>query len=127
MKIQHIALRVADPDRSALFYRDLLGLPELDRQLDDAGRCRAIWLDAGGVIVMLERVLRGAGPDTGSAHVLSLAVVDRAAWEERLASAGVAIDDRTGFTLFVRDPDGHRVGLTTFDRRGGSVPAGDQR
>jgi hypothetical protein len=41
-------------------------------------------------------------------------VEDLHAWEERLAAAGIAIDDRTGATLFVRDPDGHRVALSVY-------------
>ena len=51
-------------------------------------------------------------PPTGSGHVLALEAEDLRAWEERLAAAGVPIDDRTAETLFVRDPDGHRVGLS---------------
>jgi catechol 2,3-dioxygenase-like lactoylglutathione lyase family enzyme len=63
---------------------------------------------------MLERALKGSGPRDGSGHVLALAVRDLAAWEERLAAASVPIDDRTPSTLFVRDPDGHRVGLSRY-------------
>jgi catechol 2,3-dioxygenase-like lactoylglutathione lyase family enzyme len=63
---------------------------------------------------MLEQELRGGGPEAGSGHVLAFAVSDLPAWEARLAAARVSIDDRTGHTLFVRDPDGHRVGLTDF-------------
>jgi hypothetical protein len=37
-------------------------------------------------------------------------------WETRLAEAQVALDDRSESTLYVRDPDGHRVGLTVFPR-----------
>ena len=61
--------------------------------------------------------MRGAGPDAGSGHVLVFAVDALPAWEERLAAAQVAIDDRTAYTLYLRDPDGHRVGLTVFRRR----------
>ena len=118
MRLHHLALRVADCERSAAFYGGLLGLPERRRLLDDAGALRAIWLDLDGAVLMLERVLRatpeGAAPPAGSAHLLALAVDDLAEWERRLAAAGVAIDDRTPFTLYARDPDGHRVGLSRF-------------
>ncbi len=63
---------------------------------------------------MLECSLRGAGAEAGSGHVLAFAVSDLPAWEARLAAAGVAVDDRTPHTLFLRDPDGHRVGLSDF-------------
>ena len=75
---------------------------------------RAVWVAAGEIVIMLERTLRGAGPDTGSGHVLAFAADDLDAWGDRLAAAGVAIDDRTPQTLFLRDPDGHRVGLSVY-------------
>jgi hypothetical protein len=64
---------------------------------------------------MLETALRGAGAGAGSGHVLVFAIGGLPEWEERLAADGIAIDDRTAYTLYVRDPDGHRVGLTIFD------------
>ena len=113
LRLHHVALRVADPERSAEFYGRLLGLPELRRNHDGA-EVRAIWLAAGSAVVMLERRLAGSGPETGSGHLLALAVEDLAAWEQRLRAAGVPVDGRTAYTLYLRDPDGHRVGLSTY-------------
>jgi len=31
-----------------------------------------------------------------------------------LQAAGVRIEDRTAYTLYLRDPDGHRVGLSVY-------------
>jgi catechol 2,3-dioxygenase-like lactoylglutathione lyase family enzyme len=109
--LHHLALRVRDPGAAARFYADVLGLPEVSRRSDEGG-LRAVWLRAGEVVLMLERNLRGAGPGEGSGHLIALAVDDLAAWERRLAAAGVPLDDRTEHTLYVRDPDGHRVGLS---------------
>jgi catechol 2,3-dioxygenase-like lactoylglutathione lyase family enzyme len=111
--IHHVALRVTDPERSLAFYGRLLGLPEVRRSEED-GRVRAVWVRAGDAVVMLERALKGAGPGEGSGHVLAFAVGNLATWEKRLATAGVPITDRTAATLYVRDPDGHRVGLSVF-------------
>jgi len=112
--VHHIALRVADLERSLAFYRDLLGVPEWKRLAGDDGAPRSVWLNASGVVLMLEKSLRGPGPTEGSGHVLALAVADLQAFENRLAAAGVAVEDRTAHTLYVRDPDGHRVGLSSF-------------
>jgi catechol 2,3-dioxygenase-like lactoylglutathione lyase family enzyme len=109
--IHHVALRVADPERSLRFYGGVLGLLET-RRFEEEGRVRSIWLRAGDAIVMLERELKGRGEEAGSGHVLVFAVAETAAWEARLSAAGVTIDDRTAATLYVRDPDGHRVGLS---------------
>jgi catechol 2,3-dioxygenase-like lactoylglutathione lyase family enzyme len=114
VRIHHVALRVADCERAAAFYSGLLGLPERRRLTDDGGALRAIWLDADGALLMLERALRGGGDAAGSGHLLAFAIDDLAAWQRRLAAAGIAVEDRTEFTLYVRDPDGHRVGLTTY-------------
>jgi len=104
-------LRVADCERSVAFYSGLLGLPEV-RRLREGDAVRAVWVAAGNAVIMLEKALRGAGPGTGSGHVLALEAGELAPWEARLAAAGVPIDDRTAETLFIRDPDGHRVGLS---------------
>ncbi len=111
--IHHLALRVADVERARAFYADLLGLAEL-RRFEEAGFLRSLWLKAGDTVLMLERRLRGAGPAEGSGHLLAFPVDDLQAWGERLAAAGIAVEDRSEHTLYVRDPDGHRVGLSDF-------------
>ena len=108
-----MALRVADCERSAAFYAGVLGLRET-RRFVESGALRSIWLAAGEATLMLEHALKGAGPDEGSGHLIAFAVEDLPDWERRLALAGVAVQDRTAATLYVQDPDGHRVGLTTY-------------
>ena len=112
-RLHHLALRVADCERALAFYSGILGLPEV-RRLEQGGALRAVWVAAGEVVIMLESALRGAGPAAGSGHVLAFAAGDLQTWEERLTAAGVPIDDRTDQTLFVRDPDGHRVALSVY-------------
>jgi glyoxylase I family protein len=117
MRVHHLALRVRDLERAAAFYGGLLGLPEL-RRFEEEGRLRSVWLGAGDAVLMLERALKGPGPEAGSAHVLAFAVDDLPRWEARLAGAGVGVADRTAYTLYVNDPDGHRVGLTAYGTEG---------
>ena len=109
VRIHHIALRVRDLEASRAFYCEVLGLQEMKRD-----GSRSIWLRAGDAVLMLERTLRGNGPDAGSGHVLAFAAEDLAQWEEKLTAAGIPIDDRTPHTLFLRDPDGHRVALSVY-------------
>ena len=112
--IHHVALRVADPLVSLGFYSGVLGLPEI-RRFDEAGRLRSVWVRAGAAVLMLEREIK-AGPASGSGHVLTFEVDDLEDWRRRLETAGRSVVDRTESTLFVLDPDGHRVGLTVFPR-----------
>jgi catechol 2,3-dioxygenase-like lactoylglutathione lyase family enzyme len=108
-RLHHLALRVADVARAARFYQEVLGLACVRE-----GALRSIWLDLGGPVLMLELALRGVGPDSGSAHVLVLTVDSLETAADRLARAGVQIVDRTSYTLFFADPDGHRVGVSVF-------------
>jgi catechol 2,3-dioxygenase-like lactoylglutathione lyase family enzyme len=114
LRVHHLALRVADCERSLAFYSGVLGLPERKRFEGDAQGLRSVWVDAGGVVLMLERTLRGAGSQEGSGHVLALQVDDHDACEAALRAAAITVEDRTAHTLYVRDPDGHRVGLSTY-------------
>ena len=51
MQIHHLALRVDDCTRALGFYEGVLGLGER-RRLEKDGELRAIWLDAGGAVLM---------------------------------------------------------------------------
>ena len=111
--IHHIALRVKDCALSARFYEQAFGLREI-RRVDSGEGLRAVWLGAGETVLMLEHSLKGGGSPEGSGHVLIFETADLAAAEERFKALGVEVTDRTASTLYVRDPDGHRAGVSTF-------------
>jgi len=112
--LHHLALRVREPEASLAFYAGILGLGVLKRDPRGQGPLRSAWLQMGDAVLMLERELRGRGETAGSGHVLAFAVQDLAKTEERLKEAGIGIEDRTAHTLYIRDPDGHRVALSAF-------------
>jgi len=109
--IHHLALRTRDPAATERFYVSVLGLQILARH-DDRG---SVWLDASGAVVMVERAEEGE-PEipAGSRELTAFAIDDLPAWRSRLAEAGVEIEGETPYTLYVRDPDGRRVGLSTY-------------
>lgn len=109
MRLHHLALRTRHLDRLEAFYVGLLGLPVRSRSE------RGVWLDAGGTILMLEHAEVGESePSAGSKELVCFAIApsERAAWEEALHRAGVPVEGTTQFTMYFRDPEGRRVGLS---------------
>jgi catechol 2,3-dioxygenase-like lactoylglutathione lyase family enzyme len=111
--LHHVALRVRDCGVSARFYTQAFGLREIRRSGDESG-LRAVWLDAFGTVLMLERAIRGHGASEGSGHVLVFPCADLDAAIARLETLGIPVTDRTTATLYVEDPDGHRAGLSVY-------------
>ena len=117
-RLHHVALGAADVDRVAIFYRDVLGLPELRRQ-HDADGLRSVWLDLGDATLMVERSRESARPVDAIGRgpfliALRMAAADRTGLEARLEAAGAAIESRTEFTSYARDPEGNRVAVSCF-------------
>lgn len=113
MRLHHLALRSADPAALARWYATLFGLPVWREQ---PGPSIWLWLDDAALMI------EPAGPaeprvPVGSMEFFALRVspMERDAFVERCALAGVAIEHRTAFTVYVRDPDGRRVGVSCFD------------
>lgn len=114
MRVHHVAFRTGDLARLERFYVEALGLAVTRRDGE-----RSVWLDAGGAIVMLERRDDGE-PDVpaGTKELVAFAIApeEHAAVVERLGRAGIAIEGRTASSLYVRDPDGRRVGVSAYPR-----------
>jgi catechol 2,3-dioxygenase-like lactoylglutathione lyase family enzyme len=118
--VHHVALQCFDLAACERFYREVLGLPLLRRWPREEGGDRSVWLAlGGGSFLALERaevapVPRPWRDGQPGLHLLALAIpaAERAAWERRLAEAGVAVAHRTRWTTYVLDPEGNRVGLS---------------
>jgi catechol 2,3-dioxygenase-like lactoylglutathione lyase family enzyme len=108
-----VALRVSDCAASARFYERAFGLPEI-RRIEKDGEVRAVWLQAGDAVLMLELSLRGSGGAQGSGHVLIFSTSDLVEAEARLVALRIEITDRTDSTLYIEDGDGHRTGVSIY-------------
>lgn len=120
-------LYVDDLDRSAAFYRDVLGLiaqgGDGDRfaVFDPGGRQVLLLFRRGGT---LEATTVPGGvipPHDGSGpHHIGFAITHEnyEPWKDRLRVSGVAIESEThwprgGRSVYFRDPDGHLLELIT--------------
>lgn len=127
MKYLHTMLRVSDPEASIRFF-SLLGLKELRRFDNEAGRYTLIFLAAPGdesAQIELTHNWDEAGYAGGRnfGHV-AYAVDDIYATCQRLSDAGVTINrpPRDGRMAFVRSPDGISVELLQAN---GALPAAE--
>jgi protein-L-isoaspartate(D-aspartate) O-methyltransferase len=118
----HLAVQVTDLAAAERFYHGVLGLPVIKRWPYEDGRAgeRSLWLSVGpDTFVALERCAQPAAATSfkdpqARLHLFALRIApqDRTAWEQKLREAGVEIVHRSRWTLYVRDPDGNRIGLS---------------
>lgn len=116
MKYLHTMIRVSDLDETLRFF-DLLGLGELRRHDNEAGRFSLIFLAAPGdedaqVELTHNWDEKGYGGGRNFGH-LAYAVEDIYAACQRLMDGGVTINrpPRDGRMAFVKSPDGISVEL----------------
>ena len=125
--LHHVTLIVSDLDRSAAFYRDVLGLALVrEAANDDDPDARHFWFgdahaSAWTLVSLMEYPDLAEGRHgRGTPHHIALAV-DSAeeldAWREYLRSRGVdttEVMDRGPFqSLYLRDPDGNILELAS--------------
>ena len=122
-QLDHIAIAVVDPQKSAEWYWDVLGLER---------RHQAVWGDypimmaAGSTMVALFPVASGDAapqvePGPGFRHIAFRA--DGKNFDEaKMTLAGRKIsyeeqDHQIARSIYFRDPDGHCLEITTYDLR----------
>jgi catechol 2,3-dioxygenase-like lactoylglutathione lyase family enzyme len=125
--IHHITLISRDVDRSAAFYRDVLGMRLVKQTVnsDDPSARHLFFGDRlgrpGTLVTCLEYPgLEDGRVGAGSTHHFALAVdgeEDLQAWHEYLTARGIPcteVLDRTySKSIYLRDPDGHVLELAT--------------
>lgn len=125
MKYLHTMVRVSDVQKSLDFYCNGLGLKEVRRREDEAGRYTLIFLAApGNEDALLELTYNWDPEDYGEGRNfghLAYQVDDIYALCEHLQSQGVTINrpPRDGRMAFVRSPDNISVELL---QKGDALP-----
>jgi catechol 2,3-dioxygenase-like lactoylglutathione lyase family enzyme len=119
LTFHHVAIQCSDLESCERFYREELGLEVVRRWPRPEGGDRSVWLAVGEGFLALERAAEKprASPwrdGKPGLHLVALRIQpsERARWEARFAARGVGVVHRTRWTLYVRDPEGNRVGLS---------------
>lgn len=124
-QIGQIALAVSDADRAEAFYEKILGLKKLYRYGD------LVFFDCAGTRLMLAPPEEGQGPLVAQGAIY-FRVSDLLLAEKELRDQGIAIEnpahlispmpDHDLWMAFIRDPDGHLIGLMMEAPKGYSPP-----
>ena len=112
LRIHHIALRARDLDETIAFYTGVLWLREVH-----AARPRSVWLAlADGSVVMVEaRSADEPAIPAGSLELVAFRVsAERKAEIRSVALSRACFDGETEHTVYLRDPDGRRLGVSTY-------------
>jgi glyoxylase I family protein len=126
----HLAIQVYKLEQVSAFYVRCLGLNEKARHHRPDGSLRSIWLGLPrGEFLAFEEV--GEGPSAEpfrfpkpGLHLIALriAAVDRAAVLAELAKHKIPVEHQTRWTVYFRDPEGNRVGLSHHPEDSSSNP-----
>jgi len=108
--IHHLAITTSDPERLARFYETIPGLSVIRRN-EEGGSVRSVWLSGDDrVILMIER-----GESQGAFALVFDLFEKSGEKKQRDLSAILPLEEeRTEFTLYFRDPDGNRLGFSSF-------------
>ena len=111
MRVHHIALRTRRLGALVAFYGRVLGLAVVR---DSAPR--SVWMGLEDAVLMIEAA-SDHEPEIprGSLELVAFAVTPpaRATLREHLVTEGL-LEAETEHTLYFRDPDGRRVGVSSY-------------
>jgi catechol 2,3-dioxygenase-like lactoylglutathione lyase family enzyme len=116
----HLAIHVRDLSGMEDFYSGLFKLPVIKRWTDSVGAPRSVWLGLDPGFLALElssfELPQNEPFDDPRGGLLLLAIrierSERRGWEARLEDRGIAVERRTAFSLFFRDPEGNRLAVS---------------
>jgi catechol 2,3-dioxygenase-like lactoylglutathione lyase family enzyme len=115
-RLDHVSLNVADRSRAIAWYRDVLGL---DQRNEPTGDDEPVFMGEFGSCIALfqAQVVSPARREesTGMRHLCFL-VADVHEWRDRLGDDARFEDHGNAHSLYIRDPDGNVVELTTYLR-----------
>jgi catechol 2,3-dioxygenase-like lactoylglutathione lyase family enzyme len=120
--IDHVALSVRDVERAAQWYIDVLGFERRHEGMWDG---IPVFIGKGTTSLALFPV-RARSTSSGAADVRMLHLALRANWQNFLAAQdelkrrGIEFefqDHEISYSIYFRDPDGHKLEITTYELR----------
>jgi catechol-2,3-dioxygenase len=120
-RLDHVSLNVSDRPRSIAWYRDVLGLEQLGEARDDDWP--VFMGELGACLALFQAQVHSPErhpESTGLRHVAFMVTRDGLERsQEHLQERGVgfrAEDHGTSHSIYLDDPDGNVIELTTYER-----------
>jgi catechol 2,3-dioxygenase-like lactoylglutathione lyase family enzyme len=120
-QLDHVALTVADVERSMRWYRDVLGFEKRHDEWDTEPAMMCI----GSTCVALFESKRAESPPPAGHDMVALRHLAFRASREMFERAQVELGERgiefsfmdheTAHSIYFADPDGHRLEITTYE------------
>lgn len=127
LSCHHIALKTLNLPALRRFYENVLGLNVLEKNHYEDGSLRSVWYELGTTILMLEKsettrdlkVISSFTEDPPGFHLMALEIEksQREIWKKKLLDAGIVIEHESKFSIYFKDPDGNRLGLTHYPEK----------
>ena len=111
-RVHHLALRTGDIEALAAFYTEVFGL----RVVRDA-RPASLWLALGESSVLMIEKRGPAEPAIGAGSMEMFALAATAQQKAVIRAEALrrgCLDGETEHTVYLRDPDGRRVGASSY-------------
>ena len=118
-RLDHVSLNVTDRARAIAWYRDVLGLPQLNHPTEDD---EPVFLGQPGLqfgLFQAQRESPAREPESSGLRHIAIVVDDLDGAQERLRSYGVEFryeDHGNALSVYFGDPDGHVIEITTYVR-----------
>lgn len=118
-RLDHVSLNVTDRARSIAWYRDVLGVQQLNQPNGDD---EPVFLGEPGLqfgLFQAQRESPSREPESSGLRHIALVVDDLSAAQQRLRELGVPFnyeDHGNALSVYLRDPDDHVLELTTYVR-----------
>ncbi len=110
MVLHHLAIGTKHLEKMYDFYSKLPGISGIEKKFTENGKFRSFWVFlSSSTILMIEDKEVAKGPEA-----LVFSVYDGNGNLLDLHSILPIITDRTKFTVYISDPDGNRLGYSSY-------------
>ncbi|PJZ68475.1 glyoxalase [Leptospira perolatii] len=107
--IHHIAIATKDVSALREYYLSLPGLNWERDQVTELGELRSTWFQSGNSRIMIEKEIECKGP-----YALIFDGSDKSLRKKVELTFGKSFESRTDYTVYFRDPDGNKIGYSSY-------------